>query len=52
MKKKKSKKCRKVPRDIYVLMHIKGELNLATKSESTADKKYSRKEKHKGKEVE
>jgi hypothetical protein len=37
-------------RDFNKLLHIKGEINLSTRSESVGKKKYSRTAKHKNKE--
>lgn len=33
-------------RNIHQLLHLRGEINIATKSESIGKKKFSRKEKH------
>jgi hypothetical protein len=47
MAKKKKTKIKK--RNLDVIMHIKGEINLSTRSESNKKNKYNRKNKHKGK---
>jgi len=36
-------------RDYNILLHIKGEINLSTKTESKKKPKYTRKNKHKNK---
>ena len=52
-KKQKGKKSNKnqVQRDGNILAHIRREINLSTRSESAKDKKYTRKSKHKNKEI-
>ena len=48
-KPKGKKKNTQKKRDGNILAHVRGEINLNTRSESVGKKKYSRKEKHKGK---